>query len=115
MSGVSPAARLAFSCQPERPLQKATLAAYRWYELFGSVGLVDIEESTLRVSSTYTGFDELWSGFLAGVGPAGAFCSSLDDDTRRRLRDSLYRRLGSPAGSFTLAAVARCSVGKVPG
>lgn len=38
--------------------------------LFVSAGMVDVVESELRVSSSYTGFDELWNGFLSGVGPA---------------------------------------------
>jgi SAM-dependent methyltransferase len=83
-------------------------------ELFESAGMVDVVESTLRVSSSYTGFDELWSGFLAGVGPAGAYCVSLADDDRRRLRAALFRSLGEPPGSFTLHAVARCAVARTP-
>jgi SAM-dependent methyltransferase len=84
-------------------------------DLFASVGLADIEESTLRVSSTYDSFDELWEGFLAGVGPAGAYCVSLSGAHRERLRSALFTRLGSPTGSFTLGALARCAVGRVPG
>ena len=83
-------------------------------ELFHAVGMEEVVESTLQVWSTYTGFDELWSGFLAGVGPAGAFCLSLSDDDRDRLRSAMFRRLGEPAGSFTLGAVARCAVARVP-
>lgn len=82
--------------------------------LFSAAGLDDVAESTLRVTSDYSSFDELWEGFLAGVGPAGAYCVALPDDQRERLRDALFRRVGSPPGSFTLAAVARCAVGRVP-
>ena len=39
-------------------------------DLFDAVGLTDTVESTLRVSTIYTSFDELWNGLLAGVGPA---------------------------------------------
>ena len=83
-------------------------------ELFRSAGLEDVVESTLQVSSTYDSFDELWNGFLAGVGPAGAFCLSLDDDDRDGLRGALLRRFGTPPGPFTLNAVARCAVGRTP-
>jgi hypothetical protein len=58
--------------------------------------------------------DELWNGFLAGVGPAGGFCMSLDDDDRGRLRSALFARLGEPDGPLTLGAVARCAVGRTP-
>jgi len=84
-------------------------------ELFESAGMVDVVESTLRVSSTYAGFEDLWNGFLAGVGPAGAYCVSLPDDDRQRLRTALFRRLGEPTGSFALGAVARCAVARTPG
>jgi SAM-dependent methyltransferase len=84
-------------------------------ELFESVGMEDVVESTLRVSSSYADFDELWSGFLAGVGPAGAYCVSLADDDRRRLRTALFHRLGEPTGSLALGALARCAVARAPG
>lgn len=84
-------------------------------ELFASIGIDEIVESTLSSASTYGSFDELWSGFLAGVGPAGAYCTALSVADRGRLRSELFARLGSPTGSFTLGAVARCAVGVVPG
>lgn len=83
-------------------------------QLFESAGMVDVVESTLRVSSSYAGFDELWNGYLAGVGPAGAYCSSLTDDDRRRLRRALFGRVGEPTGSITLGALARCAVARTP-
>lgn len=79
-------------------------------ELFAAAGLCDVVESTLTVSSDYADFDELWAGFLAGVGPAGAYCVSLDDGGRSRLRAALFERLGAPTGSITLGAVALCAV-----
>jgi SAM-dependent methyltransferase len=83
-------------------------------EVFTSVGLVDVRESEITTSSAYDGFEELWSGFLAGVGPAGSFCVALDPDGRARLHDELFERVGRPDGSFTLNAVARCAVASVP-
>jgi SAM-dependent methyltransferase len=84
-------------------------------ELFASVGMTDIVESTLAVASTYESFDELWNGFLAGVGPAGSYTVSLGDDDQHRLRSALFSRLGSPTDGFALGAAARCAVGRVPG
>lgn len=83
-------------------------------DIFAATGLTDVVESTLRVDSTYGSFSELWTGFLAGVGPAGSYCTALDDEGRARLHDALFRRLGSPSGPFTLGAVARCAVARVP-
>lgn len=84
-------------------------------EVFATAGLDAIEETTLTVTSTYESFDELWEGFLAGVGPAGAHCLALGEAERSRLRAELCTRLGSPTGSFTLSALARCAVGRVRG
>jgi SAM-dependent methyltransferase len=84
-------------------------------ELFGSAGIESIVESTLSVESTYESFDELWNGFLAGVGPAGSYCVSLDDEDRDRLRTAVFARFGSPVGPFRLGAVARCAVGRASG
>ncbi|MAT03584.1 MAG: SAM-dependent methyltransferase [Acidimicrobiaceae bacterium] len=103
---------------PDAPDEARTLRFGRQGEivqLFERVGLVDVAESELRVESQYVDFDELWNGFLAGVGPAGAYCTSLADDDRQRLHRALFERLGRPGGSFTLGAVARCAVARNPG
>jgi ubiquinone/menaquinone biosynthesis C-methylase UbiE len=108
----------ALSIDPEAPDEARVLRFGRpgeMAELFASAQLEHIEESMLSVASTYSSFDELWNGFLAGVGPAGAYCLSLRDAERDRLRAALFTRLGSISGSFTLGAVARCAVGRVPG
>jgi hypothetical protein len=107
----------ALSIDPDAPDEAQVLRFGRPGEiadLFSSVALEDVVESTLGVASTYTSFDELWNGFLTGVGPAGAYCLSLGEADRERLRSALFIRSGSPEGSFTLGAVARCAVARVP-
>ncbi|MEO6654251.1 MAG: methyltransferase domain-containing protein [Ilumatobacteraceae bacterium] len=84
-------------------------------ELFRQGGVVDVEEERLVVDSTYSDYDELWAGFLAGIGPTGAFCVALDDDRREVLRDEIFERVGAPTGTFTLAATALCATGTVAG
>jgi SAM-dependent methyltransferase len=108
----------ALAIDPDAPDEARTLRFGRSGEiaqLFASAGLEDIVESTVSTVSTYASFEELWNGFLAGVGPAGAYCASLPTENRDRLRTGLLARLGSPIGSFTLGAIARCAVGRVPG
>jgi SAM-dependent methyltransferase len=82
--------------------------------LFTAAGLRDVVEGAIDVRSTYASFDELWSGYLAGIGPAGEYCVALPEDRRDALRAELYRRLGSPSGSFALAARAWYAVGRAP-
>lgn len=107
----------AVAVDPDAPTEARTLRFGRpgeIVELFEAAGLVDIAESQLTVSSTYRDFDELWSSLLEGIGPAGAFVLSLPHDRREQLRQYLYERVGNPDGPFTLGAVARCAIGRVP-
>lgn len=80
--------------------------------LLASAGFCDVVETTLDVSAAYAGFEELWAGFLAGIGPAGSYCVGLTREQRAALRDELFRRLGSPAGAFRLSARARYVSGR---
>ncbi len=77
-------------------------------------GFRDVSETTLDVESTYANFDELWSGFLAGVGPAGSYCVALEESQRAALRSVLLGLLGTPSGAFRLRAKARCAQGYAP-
>ncbi len=75
----------ALAVRPEAPDEAATLRFGRAGEisaLLDAAGFVEIEEAELAVECRYEDFDELWGGFLAGVGPAGAFCVSLGGDDR---------------------------------
>lgn len=108
----------ALAVRPDAPDEAKTLRFGRRGEiaaLFDDAGFVEIEEAELAVESRYANFDELWDGFLAGVGPAGAFCVSLDGDDRAAVRDELFARLDEPAGAFTLGAVARAARGRRAG
>ncbi len=54
-------------------------------ELAVTAGLSDVEASGLTVRVTSESYDEWWAPYLLGVGPAGAYVASLDDDHRQRL------------------------------
>jgi SAM-dependent methyltransferase len=82
--------------------------------LWRAVGLRDVTDSSLAVSSRYDDFDELWQSFRGGAaGPVGAHLASLDETAREALRETLRRRLGSPGGPFELTARAWCAIGVV--
>jgi len=83
-------------------------------ELLVSAGFRDVGETTIDVTSTYSAFEELMSGFMAGIGPAGFYFVSLAEEQRSALREELFHRLGSPGGAFSLAATARCASGRSP-
>jgi SAM-dependent methyltransferase len=80
-------------------------------ELWRQAELGDVEEGQLVVSADYESFDELWEPFTKGVGPAGAYASSLDPARQEALRVELARRLGDPDGPFSLSARAWYAVG----
>ncbi|MBK6869836.1 MAG: methyltransferase domain-containing protein [Kineosporiaceae bacterium] len=84
-------------------------------EFLTGAGFTDVVEQELTVDSTYAGFDELWRGFLAGIGPAGSYCVALPETRQADLRAELFERVGSPSGAFTLQATARAAVGTRPG
>lgn len=100
----------ALSLDPRAPDELVVMRFGREGEIarwLTDAGLAQVRESTLTVSSSYADFDELWSGFLAGIGPSGSYCVGLPPRHRAALRRALYERLGEPSGAFTLAAVAR--------
>jgi ubiquinone/menaquinone biosynthesis C-methylase UbiE len=81
--------------------------------LWQSAGLRNVEVAPIVVEASYEDFDDLWSPFPTGVGPAGAYTASLDEEAQTSLRDEFARRLGEPQGSFTLTARAWCAAGTV--
>lgn len=105
----------ALTVDPDAPDEARTLAFSRAGEipeLLAAAGFHDVSETTLTVTSTYADVEELWSGFLAGIGPAGSYCLSLSEQDRAEVRAALSQRLGSPVAPFTLDAVAHCAVGR---
>jgi ubiquinone/menaquinone biosynthesis C-methylase UbiE len=80
-------------------------------ELFLDGGLADVRVEALTVAAAYTGFDELWSSVLGGVGPVGAYVAGLDDARREELSATWRERVGDPTGSFSLTARAWAAFG----
>ena len=72
-------------------------------ELWHAAGLSDVRDGQIVVRASYPGFEELWSPFLAGVAPSGAYCKSLDEDRRAALREA--------SGAASAPATARSSHG----
>jgi hypothetical protein len=70
--------------------------------LFLGSGFADVQTELLEVEREYAGFDEFWDTMQGGVGPAGAWLKTLDDETRSKAREELHRQVGEPTGSFAL-------------
>jgi SAM-dependent methyltransferase len=81
-------------------------------DLWREVGLDDAKGGELWASADYEDFDDLWTPFPSGIGPAGAFCASLEPERQEALRTAFARRLGDPSRPFTLRARAWYAVGR---
>jgi SAM-dependent methyltransferase len=66
--------------------------------------LRDVEVGALEVAATYADFDDYWSPFTFGVGPAGEYLVAQPPARRDALRDACRALLGDPPGGFTLTA-----------
>jgi SAM-dependent methyltransferase len=68
-------------------------------------GLADVESTAITVPTRFREFDDYWTPFLGGQGPAPGYCAGLSDAARQRLRDRLRSTLPTAAdGSIPLSA-----------
>jgi SAM-dependent methyltransferase len=74
-------------------------------DLFRAAGLNSVETRALDTPTVFAGFDDYWSPFLRGQGPAGAYCAALPENDRERLRRHLESALPiSGDGTIKLGA-----------
>jgi SAM-dependent methyltransferase len=85
--------------------------------LWRAGGLQQVEEEPIEIELSFTSFDDYWSPFLGGQGPAGAYVRSLSASARAALESRLRARLlGKRSDApFTLRARAWAVKGVVPG
>jgi len=64
-----------------------------------------VEVRPIDVPTRFRDFDDYWSPFLGGQGPAPGYTMSLSEDRRNRLRDRIRSNLPvSPDGTIRLIA-----------
>ncbi len=91
-------------CRPE-PLRAA----------FEAADLAGAEVRPIEVPTVFHDFDEYWTPFLSGVGPAPGYAVSLDDAARTALRERLRSALPThPDGTIALVARAWAVRGSRP-
>jgi SAM-dependent methyltransferase len=71
------------------PLCRTTALA----SLFRGAGLAHVETDALGIATEFDDFDDYWTPFLSGTGPAPSYVASLDARNRELLRAKLRRRL----------------------
>lgn len=72
--------------------------------VFAEAGLTGIEEGVLVATAEYANFDDWWEPFTLGIGPHGAYVTSLDEDAREGLRGACLETFDNPDEPFTLEA-----------
>jgi SAM-dependent methyltransferase len=61
--------------------------------LFRAGGLAQVETGALEIPTDFATFDDYWTPFLRGTGPAPSYVGSLDPESRAALMNRLRRRL----------------------
>jgi len=74
--------------------------------LFVASGLTDVEVRAIDVPTVFRDFDDFWSPFLGGQGPAPTYVTSLSEQDRARLQDEIRATL-APADDGRLRLTAR--------
>ena len=84
-------------------------------ELFTHTGLHAVEVREIDIATHFRDFDDYWSPFLGGQGPAPGYAMSLSIGQRGALRDRIRSKLPvSQDGSIDLIARAWAVRGRVP-
>jgi SAM-dependent methyltransferase len=74
-------------------------------DLFKNVSLAHCEVRAIEVSTDFKDFDDFWTPFLGGQGPAPGYTMSLSEERRAQLRERIYNSLPFAVdGSIPLVA-----------
>lgn len=88
-------------CQPESLRQ-----------IFEGIGLREVDAHPMEIATVFRDFDDYWTPFLGGQGPAPGYAVSLTAERRERLRDLIRSRIPvMPDGTITLTARAWAAKG----
>jgi trans-aconitate methyltransferase len=73
--------------------------------LFQEVGLAHSEARGIEIATHFKDFDDFWTPFLGGQGPAPGYVMSLSEERRAQLRERIYNSLPFAVdGSIPLVA-----------
>jgi SAM-dependent methyltransferase len=73
-------------------------------DLWSRAGYGDVTTGVFDVEATYESFDDFWSPFAYGIGPAGGYLVVQPEERRAQIHDACLELLGRPAGPFSLPA-----------
>jgi len=74
-------------------------------DLFRVAGLREVRVEPIGIETTFSGFEDYWSPFLGGTGPAPSYVASLDESRREALGRTLEQTLPRTSrGTIVLSA-----------
>jgi hypothetical protein len=116
VSGIDPSAGFIEYAKSRIASPLASFAAPKpLAELFAHAGLRVVEVRPIDVLTRFRDFDDYWSPFLGGQGPAPGYAMSLSKDRRNTLRDRIRSQLPVvPDGTIELIARAWTVSGRAP-
>jgi hypothetical protein len=72
---------------------------------FRDAGLAEVDVRAIDVPTVFADFDDYWTPFLSGIGPAPGYAMRLSEERRAALRERLRATLPTAAdGSIALIA-----------
>jgi len=74
-------------------------------DLFTTGGFKNVEVTFIDIPTVFKDFNDYWTPFLSGIGPAPGYCMSLTEGKRNQLKEKVYESLPKePGGSINLIA-----------
>jgi ubiquinone/menaquinone biosynthesis C-methylase UbiE len=84
-------------------------------ELWRKAGLTPVDSCVIRISITYSNFDDFWESYAQPIGPIGVLINSLSPAGKEQMRARAREQLPTAAdGSVTYEAFANAVKGRVP-
>lgn len=101
----------------ERPYFRPLNGPGEMAEAWRSVGLQDVEETSLTIRMEFESFEDYWAPFATGEGPHGQYVVGLPEGARETLKQHVRRAYvgNRPDGPRSMASVAWACRGTVPG
>ena len=76
--------------------------------------LRDVATGEITLEAPYASFEDLWSPFSFGIGPAAGYLQKQSAERRDAIRDACFELLGNPGAAFALGARVLAVRGIVP-